>query len=354
MRRRLLVIVVCMFWIFCGLLNFPAYSQEKLIEGRSYALPCEPHSIAVASDGTTAWLVCEETGKGALESGWVHKNRTYSLNGVTGRILKISEGHGVVRFMPSPKGSQPIMRRWGEKHGKRALLVNGHRVVKELPVLSPIDWSPDGTKIYFEAGSTVEADAWDILGILRLKDLSIAKVKLLSPTEGFGICAATGEIFTGAPILGEAAPTAFDAVVYDANGVVARRETRFPPGRFSANCRYVATDDFFHGPVPWAIVEVASGKRLAWFQVGDAADAAWQGFVAWNPQKESVYLRTTDTPVKGSSTATVTALQVVDAAGDRIIREFSDFQGSAAWSAEGESVILAEGKHLQVVPLKWN
>jgi hypothetical protein len=83
----------------------PVYSQDEIRELRSYTLPCEPDSLAVAADGTTAWIACEEAGKGSLESAWMHRNWVYALNLESGRVKKIAQGHGGVVFFAALRRS---------------------------------------------------------------------------------------------------------------------------------------------------------------------------------------------------------------------------------------------------------
>jgi hypothetical protein len=98
--------------------------------------------------------------------------------------------------------------------------------------------------------------------------------------------------------------------------------------------------------MPWEIVETASGKVLAWFGADESAGEPWTIFLAWNPRRESLYLRTTDTPAKGSDSKVQTTLQAVDAIDGRVLAEFPEFGGAAAWSGDGESVLIAKGKNL--------
>jgi hypothetical protein len=347
MARRTAMLIFLEFLCSCSFLVPPVYAQEEMRELQSYALPCEPQSTAMAADGSTAWIACEEVGTGELKSDWLYRNWIYALDLRSGRARKISEGHGVVRFLPSPRDSEAIMMRWGEKQAKRALLVNGHGVVKELPIESAIDWSPDGAKVYFEAGSTIEAEAWNILGILSVKDRTMQRVKLTVAAEGLSVCASTGELYFGDPDIDETGNLTADAMEYDPNGKQKAKVEAFPPGTFSAKCRFVATGESSHGPMPWEIVETATGKRLAWFDADDSASAPWTSFFAWNPRRESLYLRTTDTPVKGSDSKMRTVLQAVDAIDGRVLAEFPEFGGAAAWSADGESVMIVTGKKLR-------
>ncbi len=350
-RRALLPLFLCIF-ACCSILSRSVHAQKIPIALRTYPLPCQPTALAASADGATAWFACEQNATGALKSDWVYPNSVYALDLLSGKARKISEGHGVVRFLPAPRGSQAILFRLGERRARRALLLEGLRVVKPLPIDSAIEWSADGTMVYFEAGSTVQAEAWDILGVLTLKDSSIKKSKLTLPADGLFVCQATGEIYTGGPWFDGTGKMYFDTVEYDSKGKFVRKAPTLPLGWLSPNCRYMATPDSYDGPLPWEIVEFQSGKRLARFVESDDSSSPWVSFVAWNPRRESVYLRTIDTPVKGSDTATRTVLQAVDAAADnKVLAEFADFSGAAAWSADGSSVLLAKGNQLLTIPI---
>jgi hypothetical protein len=327
------------------------YSQETAEISRSYPLPCQPDSIAASADGSTVWIACEEKGNGSLKSDWVYRNWVYALDVTSGRIQKISTGHGFVNFLPSPHGVDAVMTRLGEMHSKHALLLSGAKIVKELPIDWPIAWNSEGTKLYFEAGSTSQGEAWDILGILHLNGMSIEKVQLTSAAEGIEVCAATGEIYQGDPELDREGNLSFEVRVYDSNGKFLRKPAGIPSGRFSANCRYMATDDSFHGPGPWEIFDVEAGKRLELFPDPDHSGSSWQSFVAWNPRTENLYLRTLETPVKGSATETNTVLQIADAATGKLVASRAESGEVVTWSSDGESVILAKDSKLTIVPL---
>jgi hypothetical protein len=318
---------------------------------RSYPLPCQPDSIAASADGSTVWIACEEKGHGSLKSDWVYRNWVYAADLQSGRLQKISTGHGFVGFLPAPHGMGAVMTRVGEMHPKHALLLSGAKIVKQLPIDWPIAWSGDGTNLYFDAGSTVQAEAWDILGILHLNDMSIEKVQLTSAAEGIDVCAATGEIYQGESELDREGNLSFEVRVYDANGKFLRKPAGIPSGRFSANCRYMATDDSFHGPVPWEIFDVAAGKRLELFPDADHSGSSWQSFGAWNPRTENLYLRTLETPVKDSATETNTVLQIADAATGKLVASRADFGDMVTWSSDGASVLVAKDSKLTIVPL---
>jgi hypothetical protein len=80
----------------------------------------------------------------------------------------------------------------------RVLLYEGAREVSPLPIGAEVlAWSSDAGKVYFYCGSTLEADAWNILGVLKLGSLAISKAKLPVPTEDINICSANGHVFAG-------------------------------------------------------------------------------------------------------------------------------------------------------------
>jgi len=140
---------------------------------------------------------------------------------------------------------------------------DGTQKVAELFIdPSLLIWSADATKIYFYGGSTIQTDAWNILGVLRPNGLVVSCEKLLEPTESVHICAADGHLFTGDPIPNNKRKLEANSVEYDSDLKFIRRVAKFIPGNFSASCRYVATEQSYHGPLSGEIIDVATGEYL--------------------------------------------------------------------------------------------
>ena len=122
-------------------------------------------------------------------------------------------------------------------------------------------WGADGKRLLITVETPRDADAWWGVGVLNPHGLAVVRRDLLEPTEDLFVCPSTGHVFTGfADFRNGLRPE--HAVEYDSDVTHARRLRNFPPGHFSANCKYVATTDFFHGPVPWGIFEVSTGRKL--------------------------------------------------------------------------------------------
>ena len=154
-----------------------------------------------------------------------------------------------------------------ERGSGLAILYDGPRRVAELPIdPSFLVWSADASKIYFYGGSTIQSDAWNILGVLRLNGLAVSREKLVEPTQNVYVCSDSGHLFTGDPIPNKQGELEATAAEYDSDVRFLRRITEFLPGHFSVSCRYVATEQNLHGPLPWEIIEVATGKRLLHFK----------------------------------------------------------------------------------------
>lgn len=204
------------------------------------------------------WIACLEPlktlpGESAPRhvSGSFRPTTVYALSIQSGGLTELFRSAGFTSISAAPVGNRVVFVSNDQSRKDEAVLYQGtHRVVKLSIDPRYFVWSTDAKRIFFYGGQTTEANAWNILGILSLLDFSVSKRQLLEVTEQVFTCAATGHVFTGfvdyenglKPML---------AVDYDSDVSHPQRLEKFPPGHFSANCKYVATTESYHGPVPW-------------------------------------------------------------------------------------------------------
>jgi hypothetical protein len=183
-----------------------------------------------------------------------------------------------------------------------------------------------------------------ILGVLRLNGLEVSREKLVEPTENVYVCSDSGHIFTGDPIPNSQGELKASTVEYDSDVNFLRRITTFLPGNFSATCRFVATEESFHGPLPWEIIEVATGKRLLRFEyTGEGKEEEFE-FDSWNPKREDVFLRSAVQPLDSQNRVQQPVVQVFSLVKRNVLHSFRDVPGQVAWSSDGENLVF----------LRWN
>ncbi len=232
--------------------------------------------------------------------------------------------------MPEEKG-------WGA-----VFLYDQQTKIKKLPIDAYwLEWSADAKKVYFYGGSTIQADAWDILGIYDLDTGQTHRRRLRSPTEIVRVCLKNGNVYSATPVYpGSAGRT----VEYDSDIHYLRQITNWLGARFSANCSFVASEADYHGPLPWKIFETGTGKTLFAFDAVDGEDKLPSySLLEWNPRHESLMLR--DHSFGGG----VSVVEVFDIKTGKIVQQLPG-TGSVAWSADGDSVLMAVGTKLRSVP----
>jgi hypothetical protein len=237
---------------------------------RSFTLPCEATSFVQSGDGAIIWFACEDQ---SLRKRWEteateaqKKNLppppppvtshsptdVYGLEIASGRVTPLVHAGGRVEMIAAPLGTKMILVLPKERGSGLPVLYDGPRQMAELPIDPTfLAWSADASKIYFYGGSTVQSDAWNILGVLRLNGLAVSREKLVEPTENVYVCSDSGHIFTGDPIPNRQGELEANTVEYDSNIRFLKRITKFLPGHFSVGCRYVATEQSF--PRPFAL-----------------------------------------------------------------------------------------------------
>ena len=339
------LIIAAIFFAHC-----PVYAADK-----TYSLPCEALDVVPSGDGTTIWFTCSKEWsdwKRAVEQARrsgkpepppkgadYRSTDLYTLDLATGRTVLAAHSPGAPSIIPAPHENRALVVFPAEHSWGTAYLYEKEKRLAELPLNAYfLLWSADGKLVYSYGGSTVEADAWNILGIFDLSAGKLLKKTLKEPTEIVRVCAATGHVFTATPVYpGSPAST----IEYDREVNFVRRVTKWEGARFSATCKYVASESDFHGPLPWSVFETATGKRLYRFDYCED-DKDSYGLTAWNPKVDRLMIR--EYVAKGAAWDHAPN-QVFDVATGRV-REILPKAEAYAWSADGRSVILGRGRTL--------
>ncbi len=193
MRIRLAVLL--------SVLTVPLRICGQRLDGeKAYELPCHPELLAPSGDGTTVWFACQEISRETTQfvTRGFRPTTVYALALGSGRLSELCRLSGIDRIVAAPVGDQFIVVFPDENRRDETVLYRRNERVSTLPI-DPwmLVWSTDAEHIFFRGGSTLQAEAWNILGVLRLKDLAVSKRTLLEPTESIYMCPATGHIFTG-------------------------------------------------------------------------------------------------------------------------------------------------------------
>jgi hypothetical protein len=344
-------------------------NQETIASQWVRELPSEITSFAQSGDGALIWVACEDrppserlasaadTSKKAQTEFSVRdqsaaKTTVYAVDINSGLITTVTQSQGPVRLVPSPVGAQIVLVLPRERSNGRSVLYERTRQIAELPI-DPylLVWSADGSRIYFYGGTTIQADAWNILGVLRVSDLALSRVTLLEPTESVHVCNATGHVFTGDAFPSIHGKLEANTVEYDSDLREARRIMKFPAGRFSAYCCYVATEQSFHGPLAWEIVEVATGQQLMRFDFTGEGKKNEFEFHSWNPRRDDIFLRLQDPTTNFQNGVPRPTLQVFDLRQRRVLESLPNFSGQVAWSRSGNELIFSRGHSLILHPI---
>ena len=267
-----------------------------------YDLPCDIASIAPSGDGKTVWVPCFVPSPGKPYM-FQSPSILYALDTATGRLRQVVKTVGAISVTPAPVGPRVVVVLQKEGSNGRAFLYDGSdgsgKRPEELPSVGTymLTWTSDARKILFSAGNSPNAqgDSWDILAAFDIERMFTSKAILSSPTEYIYVCPRTGHIFS------EGQGDIFDksgqlarqyAVENDANLHLVNPRAAIPAGNFSAGCRYVATTPFWHGPIPWRIVNASTGKELYYFDntFGESGKEEFV-FESWNPKSDNLLLR---------------------------------------------------------------
>src|SRR6267154_1861441 len=243
-------------------------------------VPCKLRQMAVAADGSGIWFVCspssgasekqsELTGQQTPQYRRANTAQTeaYWLPTATHVPLKVADATASINIHAAPLGSEALVvistgsGRWS------ALLHDKQVRVKELPLdASFLLWSSDSRRIYFYGGSTVQADVWDILATYDLSTGSITRTHLHEPTEILRVCPANGEVYSVTPQYPDFAGS---TVEYTSTIQFVRQIHGWIGALFSAHCTFVASEYSYHGPLPWNIYEVSTGRKIYNFSALD-------------------------------------------------------------------------------------
>lgn len=271
----------------------------------------------------------------------------YALKVPSGQVTELTQAEGGIEIAAAPVGSRVVLVLPQERGHGRPILYEGVREVTELPIDPAfLAWSADGSKIYFYGGTTIEADAWNILGLLRIAGLVVSRENLLEPTESVHVCPANGHLYTGDPIPNHEGQLKANTVEYDPDLKSVRRINKFLPGNFSATCRYVATEQSFHGPMPWEIIDVATAQQLMHFDFTGEGKKEEFEFRSWNPKRDEVFLRSVDPPLNNEIEIPLSTLQVFHLGQQRVLESFQDISGNVEWSKDGRSLVFSRENSL--------
>ena len=316
---------------------------------RTYEFPCEIASFAVSADMTMAWVSCFRLDPTHTAEAWQRPSSLYALDIASGTLSEVREATGWIRIIAAPAGARAIAVIPQKGGIARGFFYQGQREVSQIPIATEyLSWSADGRSVYFYGRTTIEADAWNILGVFRPDTDAISRTRLAVPTEEVNVCAANRHVFAGIvsyDLHGNAKPYA--AAECDADLLFIRRNPKVPPGSFSATCRYVASPhSFSHGPVPWRVIDANTGKALLRVEfTGEGGPEDFE-FKSWNPQQDRLLLR-----LRYRSDA-LPDLQVFDILHRTVVDSIPDFTGEAAWSRDGEFLICSRGQTLVFRPIQ--
>jgi len=363
MARVIQFLIVAMLGAFflsqaeCRFPLAPGADQRATSGERVYKMSCQIESFAQSGDGKWIWVAGEDrlpSGPPPIHRPWSSRVETiYAVDLNSAKITKvITAPPGFVTLVASPIGARIVLVLPKERSNGRAILYDRTHQIAELPI-DPwlVVWSADGSRIYFYGGTTIEAEEWNILGLLRLSDLAVSRITLLEPTESVHVCGSTGQVFTGDTIPNNAGELVTNTVEYDSDIRRPRRIRKFPAGYFSAHCKYVATEDSLHGPLPWKIVDVSTGQRLMQFDfMGEGKENEFE-FVSWNPKRDNILLRRFYPARNAEKAGQPPTLQVFDVEERRVLKSFPNVDGQVEWSKRGTELILPRGKSLVFPPV---
>lgn len=269
----------------------------------------------------------------------------YTVDALTGKATLLASTVGWFRLVPAPKGDNLVAVR-NLEHAD----LYRRDSKSELPIdASFVAWSADATRLYFYGGTTIQADGWNILGIYDLRTGVKTKKRLAEPTENIGICRSNGHVFSETP---EYANFKGSTIEYDSGITLIRKSTRFIGSRFSAHCQYVASESDFHGPLPWSVYEVTTGKKLYRFEYYSTDDRQDEfELLAWNPVRDELMLRRY-LPKGGAPRA----LQVFDVVSGKVLASYPEpdsvVDRPSIWMSDGSAIAIARGKIIEVHPVE--
>lgn len=290
------------------------------------------------------WLAIKKAQAASQPTPTANPSDVYWIDSATGVPEKVASADTAVNVIAAPSGSQSLIVMAQRSGSGRVMLYNRERRVKELPVDATfLLWGGDSQKVYFYGGTTIQADAWNILGIYDVNNGSITRAKLREPAEILRVCPANGEVYSATP---QYPKFRGSTVEYTPEIQFVRQIHGWIGARFSAQCTYVASESDYHGPLPWSIYNTRSAKKLFQFSAADEdTKGGIYSLVAWNPKHDSVLLR------EHVSEHHQRLLEVFDVKGGRVLQTLPGAD-LPTWSADGANIIVPDGDVLVWHPVK--
>jgi hypothetical protein len=322
---------------------------------RTYTLPCEIGSFSPSADGTTVWIGCFELpkpGKASPDFGYDRNSVVYALDTASGQLTEIARSTGGIFFAAAPVGAKVVVSLTAANTENAPTLYERSRKIAAFSAeaLYP-SWTPDAKKLmYLTSLPGDQSPLPKLLGIVNVDDLAISKVRLAVPTELLFTCRENGHHFTGDIAIDRSGHLKVaGADEYGPDFRYLGRNAKIPPGDFSATCRYVATPSLFHGPVPWEIVDTATGRQLMYSDfTGESKKPEYES-VSWNPKHEGIFLRRLHLP--GDPRGEKSTLQIFDPRSGRVVESMASAKiaalwPEAQWSSDGNWLMSARGQSL--------
>jgi hypothetical protein len=323
-------------------------------------LPCDMTGLAVASDGSGLWFACSrewaikrrEIAEGKFNPPYVgtqsDPTEIYWLASGSSAAVKVASAKEVIQVIPAPQGARALLVMPQEHSWGTAVLYEKDKKLEVLPVDAYLlEWSADARRLYFYGGSTIQADAWNILGIYEFDSGRVRRQRLHEPTEIIRVCKANGNVYSATPAF---AKSKASTVEYDSKIGYIRDVHAWDGARFSAKCTYVASEADYHGPLPWKIYETATGRVLFSFDAeGEDENKPSYSLLEWNPTHDSLMLREHTLGNQAS------VLEVFDVKAEKVLLQLSGADDVVTWAADGDSVLIGNGKSLlryQIPPVK--
>ena len=200
-------------------------------------------------------------------------------------------------------------------------------------------WDGKGERYFFHYSSTVEADAWNVLGAYDTRTRKVAVHTLHGMTESLDFCAAKQSITTESWMFNSGEAGLRFADEYDLNGKYLRSRT-LPGGRFSASCKFATEFVSAHGPIRTHIYDSKTGETL-WSLPTTSDDSVWSSVVEWNPHYDNWAL------IQESG-----ALKLYDVGRKRVTDLNTSWQTYTHFSNDGRALLQVTDKGLQRTPLR--
>jgi WD40 repeat protein len=305
-------------------------------------LPCVPvENLAASADGNWLWLACE-----VVDPAWqkqhpdvpanadVTQSRVFAMRLPDGPWQPLTESRGDVTLSAASSGSRVLVESWQDDEGRCEVYDGATRAIGPIAKCSqPAALSLDGSRLYYNAGMTAHSDGFNQLGIAGSSAKPMVQPLKHVADSDIAVRPGDGHLLLSAPEYDEKSRSLIgDQYEYDAEGRFVSHRPRQPVGAFSRDGHYVASSQSAHGPVPWGIFDVQSGKKLQSYEfTGDNDDEYW--FRGWNPAREKVFLAS-----QGSSEHGVVLVRAFDMERNEFVASYQADREAMTWSADGKEV----------------